>query len=135
MFFLFSSLISKGHYVKGKILSEMRKFQSAEDSFLTSLKLDGYENPDTEARIRKNIFMALVRDGFDAMEADHASVKQCTYENAKDYLMAGGFDQSLEMTRSAKAAKLSELSRKVGRILPPVWFSDRKIYRRHRMSF
>jgi hypothetical protein len=23
----------------------------------------------------------------------------------------------------------------VGRILPPVWFSDRKIYRRHRMSF
>ena len=87
------------------------------------MQLDGYDNPDTEARIRKNIYMALIEDGFTPTEAGHASAKQATCEDAREYLASGGFAMSLEMIRSQKAANLSELSRKVGRILPPVWFN------------
>lgn len=116
---------TKGHYVKGKILSELKKFQAAEDCFLTCIQLDGgHDQPDTESRIRKNIYMALLHDGFGAIEADHASQKQATYEDAKDYLLTGSFFLSLEMTRSRKAANLHQLNRKVGRILPTVWFTS-----------
>lgn len=116
--------------MKGKILCEMKKFVAAEDCFLTSLRLDGFENPDTEARIRKNIFMALTNDGFEALQAAHASVKQASYEDAKDYLESGGYHLSMEMSRSQKAAKLPELQRKLGRLLPTVWFKPKPLFQR-----
>ena len=113
---------SKAFYMKGKILSEMKQFTAAEDSFLTSLKLDNFENTDTEARIRKNIFCALLHEGFDATAAGHASAKQGTYADARNYLLSGSYIMSLDMIRTEKAANMERLCRRIGRILPPVWF-------------
>lgn len=121
-----------GHYVKGKILSEMKRFQEAEDSFLKSLQYDDCLGKKfTEKRIRMNIYSALIDDGFDACISDHAAAKQCTIEDAKNYLLSGAFVFSLQMTKGRKSAEYEKLCRKCGRLLPLTWF-NRSVHFRHK---
>lgn len=120
---------SKGFYLKGKILMEMKQFIEAEAAFMTSYSLDGFPNgplgEPTVQWIKKNIYFALLKEGYDAYIAGHISKTHMSIEEAKTFLECGGFtDLVIGMVRKKSQQKCEEI-KKTGKIYPRSWFRIR----------
>jgi tetratricopeptide (TPR) repeat protein len=121
-----NTTFSKGYYLKGKIMIEMKRFVEAETAFMTSYSLDGYPqgplgNP-TIQWIKKNIYFCLMDDGYDSYVADCIAKDHLSIDEARHFLDMGGFSEIVVQMVKKKSMQKCEEMKKTGKIYPRSWF-------------
>lgn len=118
-----NNTFSKGYYIMGKILLELKNFKGAEKALNVSYDLDGRVNCEHTLKwIRDTIYRYLVHEGYDPFIAGQMSTTHSSIEDAVDFLEAGGFNDIVLQLVHAKRTKMLQLARKTGKIYPKSWF-------------
>jgi tetratricopeptide (TPR) repeat protein len=107
---------SRAYYKRAEILSEMGRYEEAENEYKKSEILDKLDSTETQMAIKWNIYNALKSEGYDDVVAGYGRDQYSSIDEAKEGIESGQFDISLMMLRFAKQQKF--LARKDKRLIP-----------------